>query len=58
MSTVASVVNLVRSQVYHNEHWPLFAACLLRCSVSRGFVSDSRYLFIRQDSLPVSQLAE
>jgi len=40
-STVASVVNLVRSQVYNTERSPLFAARLLRCSASRGFVSDS-----------------
>ena len=40
-STVASVVNLVRSQVYHSERPPLFAARLPWCSASRGFVSDS-----------------
>ena len=39
--TVASVVDLIRSQVYHAEHPPLFAARLLGCSESRGFVSDS-----------------
>jgi len=43
-STGASVVNLVQSQVYHTER-PLFAARLLWCSASHGFVSDSWYLF-------------
>ena len=42
-SIVASVVNLVRSQVYYTERPPLFAARLPCCSASRGFVSDSRY---------------
>jgi len=46
MSTVASVVNLVRSQVYHSERPPLFAAGLLWCSASRGFVSDSTWYTI------------
>jgi len=48
-STVASVVNLVRSHVYHSERPPLFAACLPWCSASCGFVSDSWYLlqFVR-----------
>jgi len=37
-----SVVNLVRSQVYHIECPPdMFAANSPQCSVSRGFVSDS-----------------
>ena len=43
-STGASVVNLVQSQVYHTER-PLFAASLLWCSASHGFVGDSWYLF-------------
>ena len=45
-STVASVVNLIRSQVYHTERPPLFAARLPWCSASRGFISDSRYTYI------------
>jgi len=40
LKTVASVVNLVLSKVYHTESPPLFVACLLRCSASCGFVSD------------------
>jgi len=41
-----SVVNLVQSQVYHTERPPyLFAARSPWCSASRGFVSDSWYLF-------------
>jgi len=44
--TAASVVNLVRSQVYYTEHpLYLFAARLPWYSASRGFVSDSWYLF-------------
>jgi len=43
--TVASVLNLVRSHVYHTERPPLFAARMPWCSASRGFVSDSWYLF-------------
>ena len=44
-STVASIINLVQSQVYHTERPPLFAARLPWCSASRGFVSDCWYLF-------------
>jgi len=44
-SIVASVVNLVQSQVYDTERPPLFAACLPWYSASRGFVSDSWYLY-------------
>jgi len=36
MSTIASIVNLVRSQVYHTERLPLFAARLPWCSASHG----------------------
>jgi len=40
--SMGSVVNLVRSQVYHSERPRyLFAARSPWCSVSRGFVSDS-----------------
>jgi len=45
MSTVASVVNLIWSQVYHSEHPPLFAACLPWCSAWRGFISNGWYLY-------------
>jgi len=49
-STVASVVNLVRSQVNHTERPPLFAArftfAVMQHVTSRGFVSDSWYLFV------------
>jgi len=41
-STVASVVNLVRSQVYDSQHPCLFAALLPWCSSLRGFVSRWR----------------
>jgi len=42
-----SVVNLVRSQVYHAKRPPyLFAARSPWCSASRGFVSDSWFLFL------------
>ena len=40
-STVASVVILVRSQVYRTKRPPLFAARLPQCSALRGSVSDS-----------------
>jgi len=40
-STVVSVVNLARSQVYHTERPSLFAARLLWCTASCGFVIDS-----------------
>ena len=43
-STVASVVNLVRSQVYHTQRPTSFAVRLPWCSASRGFASDSWYL--------------
>ena len=33
--TIATVVNLVRSQVYHTERPPLFAACLICGDVAR-----------------------
>jgi len=44
--TVASIVNLVWSQVYHSERPPLFAAYLPWCITSRGFISDSWYLLL------------
>jgi len=38
--------------VYHTERPPLCAACLPWCSMSRGFVSNSRYLcYTPEDSL-------
>jgi len=43
MSTVASVVSLVVSQVYHTGRPPLFAARLPWCSALRRFISDSWY---------------
>jgi len=43
-STVESVVNLVRSHIYHARRPPLFTERLTWCSASRGFVSDSWYL--------------
>jgi len=46
-STVASISNLVRSQVHHTGRPALFATRLSWCSVSRGFVSDSFTLTIR-----------
>jgi len=46
-ATVASVINLVRSQAYadHTERPPLCAARLPWCSASRGIVSDSWCLY-------------
>jgi len=46
---IASVVNLVPSEVYHTERCerpPLFAARLPWRNASRGFVNDSWYLLI------------
>ena len=51
MWTIASIVNLVQLQVDHTERPPLFAARLLWCGTSQGFVSDSWYLFYRPDAL-------
>jgi len=45
MSTVASIVNLVQSQVYHTECPPLLASSLPRCSTLHGFVSNRWCLF-------------
>jgi len=42
-STVASIVNLFRSQIYYTERPPLFAARLPWRSALRGFVSNSWY---------------
>ena len=43
MSTVASTVNLVWSQVYHSERPPhLFAARLQWCSASHRFINEPR----------------
>jgi len=43
-STIASVVNLVRSYIYHTERPPLFAAHLPWVSALCGIVSDGWYL--------------